>query len=110
VEKIYDSLVNEAFGLRLSRMRRERRVSQSELGRRIGRSRATIANLENGNQGVLLQYVYAIAVALDADVIEFLPDIHEVRIERPAANDQGFLDMARHQLSSLLGELDDEKS
>ena len=110
VEKIYASLVNEAFGHRMARMRRDRRVSQGELARRIGRSRATVANLENGNQNVLLHYVYAIAKALDADVFELFPDLREISLMLPTANDQGFLDLARRQLGGLLGELKNDKS
>lgn len=102
------SLINEVFGLRLSRVRRNRRISQAELARAIGKSRATIANIENGNQNVLLHQVYAIARVLDVDILEILPDSREVSLTMPAASDEAFLENARRKLGGIKGEEDED--
>jgi transcriptional regulator with XRE-family HTH domain len=106
VEKINAQLVNGRFGERMSMTRRARRVSQSELGKRIGLSRATIANLEAGNQNVQLHQVFSIAHALNAPVTEFLPPPSEVSVTYlPAPNpDQVFLQFARNQLLRKSGD------
>lgn len=98
--RTYAQLVNARFGERLASVRRARRVSQTELGRRIGFSRATIANLEGGHQNVQLHQVYSIAKALDAPIEELLPKPHELPdTYTPAENpDVIFLESVRRQL------------
>jgi transcriptional regulator with XRE-family HTH domain len=109
VDQLFASLVNEGFGLRLSQARRLRRISQAELGAKIGLSRASIANLENGNQGVLLHHVFACAQSLDVDVKELLPSGAEIAISA-SASDEAFVELSKAQLSSLLGDDDDENA
>jgi transcriptional regulator with XRE-family HTH domain len=109
VEKICASLVNIQFGERLSSVRRSRRLSQADLGKRIGLSRATIANLEAGNQNVQLHQVYAVAKALDAPIDEFLPAAQAVTEHyTPSDNrDEFFLQHARRQLLNAFGDKDE---
>jgi transcriptional regulator with XRE-family HTH domain len=106
VDKGYAQLVNTRFGERLAVLRRIRRVSQAELGRRIGFSRATIANLEGGDQNVQLHQIYAIARALDAPVDDLLPQAYELPdMYAPAENpDLLFLRSARRQLINASGD------
>jgi transcriptional regulator with XRE-family HTH domain len=106
VEKIYASLVNELFGERMSRARRYRKISQAELGRKVGLSRASIANLEGGKQNVQLHQVFSIAIALDVVVHELLPDAREVLLpsSTPENTDRVFLEHARRQLINVIGD------
>jgi transcriptional regulator with XRE-family HTH domain len=110
VEKIYASLVNEIFGEKMSRIRRYRKISQAELGRKTGLSRASIANLEGGNQNVQLHQVFSIAVALDVPVDELLPDAREVFLPSGAAEntDRVFLEHARRQLINVIGDRNED--
>ena len=106
MDKAYAQLVNVGFGLRLSGVRRLRRLSQAELGKRIGLSRVTIANLEGGDQNVQLHQVYAIARALDAPVEDLLPPSSELPdTYAPAKNpDAMFLESVRRQLLNVRGD------
>lgn len=70
--------LNSLFGSKLSRLRRSRGLSQSELGKRLGLSRTTIANLERGVQNVQLHQVFALARALDADPGNLIPVWREI--------------------------------
>ena len=57
------------FGRRVSVERSALGMSQEELARRVGLSRASIANIEAGRQRVLLHQVLALAYALDASSV-----------------------------------------
>jgi len=102
-------MVNALFGERLANVRRGRRISQKELGRRIERSRTTIANLEGGGQNVQLHQVFSIARALDAPIFDLLPQPNELPDSfAPALNpDSIFIETMRRQLTSAIGEDND---
>lgn len=104
------ALINGSFGQKLSRVRKNRRLSQTELGSRIGVSRTTIANLENGNQNVQLYQVFVLARALDAPVEMLLPTGRELHQDNDAIRDkdQVFLAIARMKLSDEFGGKNDE--
>lgn len=106
MDKTYAQLVNALFGERMAVLRRARRISQSELGRRIGFSRATVANLEGGDQNIQLHQVYAIARALDAPIDDLLPRSYELPdIFSPSRNpDVIFLESVRRQLINVIGD------
>lgn len=106
VEKVCAELVNELFGDKMASLRRARRMSQTELGKAIGLSRATVANLEGGDQNVQLHQVFSIARALDTPVSQLLPSGHDVleTVEDPETRDKTFLRLAKLQLGELLGD------
>ncbi|WFU65811.1 helix-turn-helix domain-containing protein [Bradyrhizobium brasilense] len=66
--------IYKTFGKALAARRRTLGWTQSDLAGRVGMSRASIANIENGRQSVLLHYVYALASALECSkVADLLP-------------------------------------
>lgn len=108
MDRGFASLVNESFGLRLSEARRLKRVSQAELGVRVGLSRGAVANLESGNQGVLLHHVFAFAKALDVEITELLPAPAELTSISANSSDEAFIELSRAKLSVILGGEDNE--
>ena len=63
------------FGGRVLELRKLKKLSQSELGRRAELSRATIATIESGRQSVSLEQVYKICLALETELSELLPSL-----------------------------------
>jgi transcriptional regulator with XRE-family HTH domain len=94
--------LNSVFGSKLSGIRRSRRVSQTALGKQVGLSRTTIANLEGGLQNVQLFQVFLLARALDARPDELIPLPHEVEVETDSLNDtERILNQIRQQIIEL---------
>ena len=94
--------LNGLFGSRLASLRRAKGVSQSELGKRMGLSRTTIANLERGVQNVQLHQVFTLAHALDADPKALIPSWNEV-VPESARQDDLVLEILRERLTRLTG-------
>jgi transcriptional regulator with XRE-family HTH domain len=64
------------FGRRLAIARREASLTQAELARKVGLSRASIANIEGGKQRVFLDQVFELAQAIGGDGLQsLLPDL-----------------------------------
>lgn len=53
--------------------RRRLELPQADLARRLGISRATLANIETGRQRILVHQLYSLAKALDAKLVDLLP-------------------------------------
>lgn len=104
------AIINGSFGQKLSRIRKSRGFSQSELASRLGLSRTTIANLEGGKQNVHLYQVFVLARALDAPVEMLMPTGRELHQDNDALRnkDQVFLAIARMKLSDEFGDKNDE--
>lgn len=96
--------INGLFGSKLASLRRAKGVSQSELGKRMGLSRTTIANLERGVQNVQLHQVFTLAHALDADPKALIPSWNEV-VPESARQDALVLELLRERLTGLAGGL-----
>jgi transcriptional regulator with XRE-family HTH domain len=92
--EISATTLNSLFGSKLSMLRRSRRISQAELGSRVGWSRTTIANLERGSQNVQLYQIFLLAQALDATPDQLIPTAREVQPNN-AKSDEEFLQIAR---------------
>lgn len=60
-------------GVLIKNGRRQRGLSQGELAATLGISRASLANIETGRQGLLLHHLYRIAASLEVDVGTLLP-------------------------------------
>jgi transcriptional regulator with XRE-family HTH domain len=67
-------LLNEELG-RLIRNNRDRKMTQAELGKRIGLSRTAVTNIECGRQRLLVEQLIEIAEALDVSAAELLPKV-----------------------------------
>jgi transcriptional regulator with XRE-family HTH domain len=62
------------FGARVRAARRHARLTQAELGNRLGLDRSTIAGIESGRQGVQLDDLVDLAHALGCPPGDLLPD------------------------------------
>jgi len=71
------------FGRRLREKRRARGMTQEQLGTRIGLSRASIVNIEQGRQQVLLHHVVAMAAATETSLGELLNPLEPMPTQRP---------------------------
>lgn len=100
-----------AFG-RLVRLHRKRLdgMTQEELGRRIGLSRPSVANIERGRQNVALHQIFAIAEALQVQPETLLPpvlgrtDRSRIADALPAGTDVEIADWAGKLLRESAGE------
>ena len=63
----------ELVGRNLARRRREARCSQTQLAKRCGLARGSVANIESGNQRPTLHTLWILANALGIDVRSLLP-------------------------------------
>jgi transcriptional regulator with XRE-family HTH domain len=61
-------------GLRLQLARKEQRMTQQELARRIGLPRPSYANIESGRQRIALDVVWRAAVALGVPLAVLVPE------------------------------------
>ena len=61
------------IGAFIATRRKQLEFKQEELASRVGISRASLANIENGRQSVLVHHLYAIAKALDLQPGDLLP-------------------------------------
>ena len=57
----------QAIGDRIRAARTQAKITQTDLGLRIGLTRSSIANIEAGRQRVMLHWVFQIAEELGAD-------------------------------------------
>jgi transcriptional regulator with XRE-family HTH domain len=69
VEPIYRD-----FGRRLRRARKQATLTQDRLAQRVGLTRTSITNIEQGTQHVGLHLLYQLAKAVGLAPVELLPD------------------------------------
>lgn len=67
--------IYEQIGQRVRDARDAARLTQGELGERIGLTRASVTNIETARQNVQLHTLYAIAHALEVPVAALLPSL-----------------------------------
>ena len=58
------------FGKKLAKVRRDKRITQSELAERLDMSVVAIAYIETGKRWVRIGTLYKIANALEVEVVE----------------------------------------
>jgi transcriptional regulator with XRE-family HTH domain len=102
-----EGLIYRSLGRRVAGKRAALTLTQAQLAARVGISRASIANIERGQQNLSVHQVYRLTLALGLnDVSELLPrmeaepvaDPAEVPISEPAG---GLSDDARRQVERL---------
>lgn len=54
-------------------IRRKQKLTQTELGNKIGLSRSSIANIESGIQKVTIQTLYQMSFVLKVSIYDVLP-------------------------------------
>jgi transcriptional regulator with XRE-family HTH domain len=69
---VQERSIYQTFGRAVAE-RRTGRMTQLELARAIGISRASLANIERGEQRVYLHHVLALADVLGSDLLDLLP-------------------------------------
>ena len=109
-----EARIYRGFGQRLAALRTELQMTQAELAQRVQLSRASIANIERGEQRFLLHYAYTLAAALGLrDVRDLLPlDVEEelkeeavdmaINIDEP---EEGLSDVERRQVELIFKEI-----
>ena len=70
-----DTALYEILGENIKKIRRLRKVGQSELAKIISLSRSSISNIESGVHKPSLFTIYEIAIALDCEIEAILPSI-----------------------------------
>ncbi len=65
------------LGERIKKIRSERKISQKELGRKIGVSQQQIAQYESGKRNPKIENLYRIAVALEVPILELSDNFSE---------------------------------
>lgn len=66
-----DSSLSYQIGLRIIKLREERRMTTTDLAQRVGVSQAQISRLENGKQGFRTNTLEKIAEALGVSIARF---------------------------------------
>ncbi|MEW8350289.1 MAG: helix-turn-helix transcriptional regulator [Candidatus Thiodiazotropha taylori] len=60
-------------GARIKQYRNAKQITQEELAKGVGISRASLANIESGRQRVLLHQLYGFAEQLGLDLFQLIP-------------------------------------
>lgn len=70
-----DMDVYKLIGSRAASRRKDLNLSQAEVAKQIGLSRASLANLETGRQKILLHHAYKLAAALEMrSILDLIPN------------------------------------
>src|ERR1700730_6769629 len=98
--------IYKPLGGMIRQRRRRLELPQAELARRLGISRATLANIETGRQRVLVHHVYAFAEALDIKPGDLLPQVNKTGLasdwaQFPIPND--LKPQQKEQIALLIG-------
>jgi len=91
------------IGCRLRRLRKERRLTQSDLARQIGIQQSDLSRMEKGEYRVSLDNLFKILAALDVSATAFFAEQREA--SRPAPVPLSHTDM---QLLQMMRELSSE--
>jgi len=100
----------EVLGQRVRQARERQQLKQEDLATRVGMSRATITQVENGQQKVHLQSLYLIAAALGAAIADILPTVGELSspdrdILARVSSDPNLTTYERNALTEFFGRL-----
>ncbi len=66
------STINERFGIKVRKLREQRKISQLELAQKAKLDLTTINEIENGNRDPMLRTIWKIANALEVKLTQLL--------------------------------------
>lgn len=69
------------IGIRIRTRRKELEKTQDDIAKKIGLKRSSLANIERGNQRILIHQLYAIASELKVELNTLLPEKMDKRKE-----------------------------
>lgn len=61
------------IAIRISELRKSKKLTQEDFGNLIGLSRSSVANIEKGRQAVTMQLLYVITLELGVNSKDILP-------------------------------------
>lgn len=99
------------LGTRIRSLRKGLQLTQDQLAKQIGISRASLANIEAGRQQVLVHHLFALASALQLDTPAQLLLVPQARASKAAASlplplaEDGLTDKQRREVLSLMGDV-----
>ena len=96
---------NQQLGLLLQKLRAENRMTQDELAKRTGMSRASIANMETGRQAMSAYQAYLIATAFQLRNLNALfpaPEIDTEGADIKLSGSSELNDIQRQQVEALI--------
>ena len=98
------SEIYRELGERVSQLRESNgKLTQQELGSRVGMSRATVASIEAGRQNVSLEQLYSLAEALSVESLSELIPMNVPKFEPSiVAGDSGLSPSQATQIETLL--------
>lgn len=68
-----ENQINQEIGRRIRDFRVSLALSREEIARRLGVSRPSVANIENGNQNITVSQVFEFAARLGVDPQQLIP-------------------------------------
>lgn len=75
-DKLYQIL-----GAKIASFRSEKNITQTAFAKQISLSRASVVNIERGRQRPPLHLIWEIAVHLDVELEDLLPDLLEIQMD-----------------------------
>lgn len=96
---------NERLGLLLQKLRAENRMTQDELAKRTGLSRASIANMETGRQAMSTYQAYLMATAfqlMSMDALFPTPEIGPTDMGTELRSHSELSETQRQQTKALI--------
>ena len=107
VDRLYREL-----GRRLRAARRDAELTQAVLAERVGVSRTSITNVEQGNQHVPIHVLYELARAVGVSPASLLPDESALGAPAEESDDRfvrGLKPKERRQVEELLEQIPDDQ-
>ena len=95
--------LDQALGSRIRERRKSSHVSQADLARTVGLSRASISNIENGRQPLTVHTLWKIARAVGASAKDLLPNAAE--FQEPAVTAEALAPAEKNWIKEVEGVL-----
>jgi transcriptional regulator with XRE-family HTH domain len=68
-----DRILYSQLGSAIAKTRERKKMTQEQLAEKLGLSRTSITNIEQGRQHIQLHALYQLAECLDAEIFDLLP-------------------------------------